>query len=129
MSGRGACDTLQSEMENMSGSPIETGRSQLAKVTIAPQVVLQGAAALTIARGSLPSGSLPRVADIGDHAVDTVRAVLEDWWTTMSTGTSDDVAALHQLVTSTATAQLARDHQAAADIEKSSDPFAAFRVG
>ena len=98
------------------------------EVHINPEAVMQGASALSGARESLPSGSLPRVAGIGDHAVDAAIAGLEEWWTTMNTGTADDVGALHQLVTSAATAQVARDRQAAADIEKASDRAAAVRA-
>lgn len=99
------------------------------EVSIAPEAVLQGASVLSGVRESLPSGCLPHVAGIGDQAVDVVRAGLEEWWTTMAIGMAEDVAALHQLVTSATSAHVARDRAAAADIEKTSDPFAAFRVG
>ena len=98
------------------------------KVSIAPQVVLESAAALSGLRGSLPSGSLPSVVGVGDHAVDRIRGDLEHWWRTMSLGTSEDLAALHQQVTSVAGAQVSRDREAAADIEKTGDPMAAFRT-
>ncbi|SEH78356.1 MULTISPECIES: hypothetical protein [unclassified Leifsonia] len=101
----------------------------MTKVGIAPEAVLKGAAVLLGVRASLPSGSLPRLAGSADHAVDAAVVGLEDWWTTMATGTSDDVAAAHQLVTSGANAHVERDHQAAVDIAKSADPFAAFRAG
>ena len=94
------------------------------KVSIAPQVVLERAAALS----GLPSGSLPSVVGVGDHAVDRIRGDLEHWWRTMSLGTSEDLAALHQQVTSVAGAQVSRDREAAADIEKTGDPMAAFRT-
>jgi hypothetical protein len=98
------------------------------EVHINPEAVMQGASVLSAARDSHPSGSLPRVVGVGDQVVDAAMASLEEWWTTMSTGTADDVGALHQLVTSAASAQVTRDRQAAADIEKAGDRAAAVRA-
>lgn len=98
------------------------------KVSIDHEAVAQGASALSPAPGALPSGSLPPVTEVGDRAVDTERVTVEEWWTTMATGTADDLAALHRLVTTAAAAQVARDRQAAADIEKGGDAMAPFRV-
>jgi len=68
------------------------------KVSITPEVVLQAASALAGVRGSLPSGSLPPVVGNADQTVETARVGLEDWWRTMTTGTADDLGAVHQLV-------------------------------
>ena len=97
------------------------------KVNIAPDAVMQGASALAGVRGSLPSGWLPPVVGVGDHTVETARTGLEDWWKTMTTGTADDLGAVHQLVTAATTAQVSRDHQAAAEIDNGVDLFAPFR--
>ncbi|SEI10883.1 hypothetical protein SAMN04515692_11672 [Leifsonia sp. CL147] len=98
------------------------------EVSISPTAVLQGAAPLSAVRGSLPSGSLPPVSGVGDQSVDAALIDLEDWWTTMSTGVAEDIAALHQLVAAAASAHVARDRQAAADIQNNGDRMASFRV-
>jgi hypothetical protein len=98
------------------------------KVSIAPETVLQSAAVMSDLRSSLPSGRLPAVEGSGDHAVDRALADFESWWVAISAGTSEDIAALHHRVTATATVQVTRDRQAAADIEINGDPMAAFRM-
>lgn len=98
------------------------------KVSIAPEVVLRSAAAMSGLRSLLPSGRLPAVDGSGDSAVHRALADLERWWVAISAGTSEDVAALHDKVTATTTVQVTRDRQAAADIEASGDPMAVFRM-